>query len=134
MSHRWLPYFLGVALACSSNPALAVDCANALDQATMGMCAAQAYEQANVELNSLYKQALQRLKDDDGQMKRMVAAERAWIGFRDAECKFVSGPSIGGSANGMELSNCLASLTQKRSADLKTYLACQEDDCPLPPE
>jgi uncharacterized protein YecT (DUF1311 family) len=126
---------LALAIACRPVPALATDCAHALDQATMNRCATEEYQRADAVLNGLYKQAQQRLKDDGDQMKRLVAAERAWIAFRDLEYKFVSAPSSG-SAGEMVLANCLSSQTSKRSADLKDFLACPEGDlsCPLPPK
>ncbi|GGF30112.1 hypothetical protein GCM10011611_40260 [Aliidongia dinghuensis] len=132
---RFLPV-LALALAFRPVPAHAADCASASDQATMNACAAQAYKQADAALNGLYQQAEQRLKNDSEQMKRLVAAERTWIAFRDAECKFVGAPASGGSADGTVLATCLTALTTKRSADLKGFLSCPEGDlaCPLPPE
>ena len=125
---------LAIASACRPVPANAADCAHALDQATMNRCATEEYQRADAVLNGLYKQAQQRLKDDDDQMKRLVAAERAWIAFRDLECKFVSAASSG-SAGEMVLATCLSSLTSQRSDALKGFLACPEGDlsCPLPP-
>jgi uncharacterized protein YecT (DUF1311 family) len=116
--------------------AQAADCARADDQATLDTCAEHDRTQADAELNRLYKQVQDRLGSDGEQMKRLVATQRAWLAFRDAECKFVSQPGPeAGSIFPMVLANCLTSLTRKRSADFKSYLTCPEGDvsCPLPP-
>ncbi len=113
------------------------DCSSAADQTTMNECAGQDYKKADAELNALYKQMQQRLKGDDEQMKRLAATQRAWIAFRDAECKFIGQPGpVAGSIEPMIEANCLASLTLKRSADFHGFLTCPEGDmsCPLPPK
>ncbi|ROM69844.1 urease-associated protein, partial [Pseudomonas brassicacearum] len=66
----------------------AVDCANASDQATMNQCAGQAFKAADKELNTIYQQITGRLKDNPDGKKLLVNAQRAWVSFRDAECKF----------------------------------------------
>jgi uncharacterized protein YecT (DUF1311 family) len=135
MSATRLLSALALVIACRPGAAHAADCAQASDQATMNRCATEEYQRADAALNGLYKQVQQRLKDDDVQMKRLIAAERAWVSFRDLECKFESAPS-GGSASEMALATCLSSLTSQRSAALKGFLACPEGDlsCPLPPK
>ena len=66
----------------------AVDCANASDQATMNQCAGQDFKAADKELNTLYQQITGRLKDNPDGKKLLVSAQRAWLGFRDAECQY----------------------------------------------
>ena len=67
--------------------------------------------QADAELNVLYRQITARLKDDKATTELLVAAQRAWVAFRDAECAFsVSGVSDG-TAHGMILAICLDKLT-----------------------
>jgi uncharacterized protein YecT (DUF1311 family) len=87
-------------------------------------------------LNVLYEQIKQRLKDDADTTKLLVAAQRAWVTFRDAECKFSTSGVSGGSAYPMVNAECANGLTRKRIDDFKTYLKCEEGDlsCPLPPE
>lgn len=75
----------------------AVDCANASNQATMNQCAAQENKAADKELNTVYQQITARLKDNPDGKKLLVSAQRAWIGFRDAECKFSASGVAGGS-------------------------------------
>jgi uncharacterized protein YecT (DUF1311 family) len=102
---------------------------------TPALASDASFKAADAELNELYKQIERRLKDDQDSAKSLAAAQRAWIAFRDAECKFAASGVQGGSAYPTIYSNCLAGLTQSRVGDFKRYLNCQEGDlsCPLPP-
>jgi len=112
----------------------AVDCANASDQATMNQCAGQDFKAADKELNTVYQQITGRLKDNPDAKKLLVSAQRAWVGFRDAECKFSASGVTGGSVSPLIYSNCLTSVTNVRVEALKEYLKCEEGDmsCPVP--
>ena len=112
----------------------AVDCANASDQATMNQCAGQDFKAADKELNTVYQQIIGRLKDNPDGKKLLVSAQRAWLGFRDAECKFSSSGVTGGSVYPWVYSSCLTGVTKLRVESLKQYLKCEEGDmsCPVP--
>ncbi|QAY87280.1 lysozyme inhibitor LprI family protein [Pseudomonas arsenicoxydans] len=112
----------------------AADCDNAIDQATMNQCAAQQNKAADKELNVLYQQITNRLKSTPDSKKLLVGAQRSWVAFRDAECKFSSAGVEGGSAYPLIYSNCVTELTKARVQTFKNYLKCQEGDlsCPVP--
>ena len=112
----------------------AVDCASATDQATMNQCAAQQGKAADKELNALYQQITARLKGNSDSKKLLVGAQRAWIGFRDAECKFSASGVEGGSVYPLIYGDCITELTKARVETFKNYLKCQEGDmsCPVP--
>ncbi|OYQ23708.1 urease-associated protein [Pseudomonas mandelii] len=112
----------------------AADCDNATDQATMNQCAAQQNKAADKELNALYQQITQRLKSNPDSKKLLLGAQRSWIAFRDAECKFASAGVEGGSVYPLIYSNCVTELTKARVETFKNYLKCQEGDmgCPVP--
>ncbi|MDR9752852.1 lysozyme inhibitor LprI family protein [Pseudomonas sp. SZMC_28357] len=112
----------------------AIDCDNATDQATMNQCAAQQNKAADKELNALYQQITGRLKSNPEAKKLLVSAQRAWVGFRDSECKFSASGVAGGSAYPLVYSQCTTDLTKQRVEAFKTYLNCQEGDlsCPVP--
>jgi uncharacterized protein YecT (DUF1311 family) len=114
--------------------AYAADCDNATDQATMNQCAAQQHKTADKELNALYQQITHRLKSNPDSQKLMVGAQRAWIAFRDAECKFSASGVEGGSVYPLIYSTCITELTKARIETFKNYLKCQEGDlsCPVP--
>ncbi|WP_223531620.1 lysozyme inhibitor LprI family protein [Pseudomonas sp. BF-R-30] len=114
--------------------AFAVDCDNASDQATMNQCAAQQNAAADKELNALYQQITSRFKSNPDSKKQLVGAQRAWVAFRDAECKFSASGVEGGSVYPLIYSNCTTELTKARVQTFKNYLKCQEGDlsCPVP--
>ncbi|MCP1417927.1 uncharacterized protein YecT (DUF1311 family) [Pseudomonas laurylsulfativorans] len=114
--------------------AFAVDCDNASDQATMNQCAAQQNAAADKELNALYQQITTRLKGNPDSKKLLLGAQRAWIAFRDGECKFSASGVEGGSVYPLIYSNCVTELTKARVETFKNYLKCQEGDmsCPVP--
>jgi uncharacterized protein YecT (DUF1311 family) len=114
--------------------AVAVDCDNASDQATMNQCAAQQNATADKELNALYQQITSRFKGNPDNKKLLVGAQRAWVAFRDAECKFSASGVEGGSVYPLIYSNCTTELTKARVQTFKNYLKCQEGDmsCPVP--
>ena len=121
-----------------SAPARALDACNSprATQYDLNVCAGASLKRSDVEMNTLYGRIRLRLKDDPDTLKRLVAAQRAWLAFRDAECGFASGAESGGSIYPMVYSNCLEGLTRKRIGDLKIYLKCAEGDmdCPVPTE
>ena len=105
------------------------DCeAPGLSQAALNNCYGDAYKKADAELNVLYRQITARLKDDKATTELLVAAQRAWVAFRDAECALSASGVSGGTAHGMIPAN------GKRIDDFKDYLKCQEGalDCPIP--
>ena len=112
--------------------AQAYDC-NSSTQTDMTLCANALNKAADKELNTLYQQINQRLKDQPHSKKLLVSAQRAWLAFRDAECSFAASGVEGGSVYPMIYSGCLAELTEKRVAAFKNYLDCQEGDlsCPV---
>jgi uncharacterized protein YecT (DUF1311 family) len=118
----------------SSGAMAANDCASAKDQMTSDKCANNEFVAADKKLNATFQEIKKRLGDDADTTKLLVAAQRAWILFRDAECTFQSSASAGGSIYPMVLTECKAELTRKRTNDLKSYLSCEEGDmsCPLP--
>jgi len=125
---------IGILAVCPVSVAFADDCANAQDQTTMDECAGKALKKSDAELNVVYKQIEQRLKDDAGTTKLLVTAQRSWVAFRDAECTFSNSRSADGSVYPMIYAMCIDGLTQLRTEQLKAYLNCEEGDmsCPVP--
>lgn len=121
-------------LALLAVSAHADDCSKASTQTAMNACAAQSAKAADIQLNQLYGQIQARLKDSPTGRTHLVAAQRAWIAFRDAECSFAASAVEGGSIMPMIHSNCMENVTRKRIADFKQYLSCPEGDvsCPVP--
>ena len=80
-------------------------------QMEMNECAGIAYDKADRRLNQVYKR-LERTSE-------LVAAQRAWITFRDAECKYKASAYEGGSMQPMVYAGCLQSLTEDRIKQLE---------------
>ncbi len=116
---------------CSSVVQAAGDnCQHAMTQADMNVCAAKAHELADKQLNSLYQQYRQRLAADDQQ--RLTIAQRAWIGYRDAACRFETAQVSGGSIFPTIWLQCLTGKTENRIKELQKLLQCQEGDLDCP--
>jgi uncharacterized protein YecT (DUF1311 family) len=117
----------------AAGPAAAMDCADQT-QAGLDKCADAAFRRADQALNAAYRDVLRRLGDDKHKKNLIAASQRAWVVFRDAECKFAVSSSESGSIYPMEHSLCLEGETQKRTKDLQAYLHCEEGDlsCPVP--
>ena len=128
------PMIAAAAVLLAAFPAAAQqDCPDD-SQAGLNQCAGDAYKKADAALNATYKQVMARLKDSEATAKSLVAAQRAWIAYRDAECDFMSSGVEGGSARPMIVAQCLEQLTTQRADDLKALLSCEEGDlsCPVP--
>ncbi|VWB76334.1 hypothetical protein BPS26883_03638 [Burkholderia pseudomultivorans] len=122
------------ALVLAANAHAQANCANASDQASMTACAERAYRQSDAVLNRTYQAVTARLRDTRPLDEKLVAAQRAWIAYRDAECQFSSANAEGGSGYQMVVSTCLDDLTKERTETLKAYLSCEDGDlaCPVP--
>ena len=127
-------FILAILVPLSS--AQAEDCSNATTQTTMNSCADEAYKKADAELNAVYKQITDRLRNDQPAKKLLVTAQKAWLGFRDSECTFATAAATRGSMYPMLVAQCREGLTNKRTDELKVYLNCAEGDlaCPVPPK
>jgi uncharacterized protein YecT (DUF1311 family) len=125
---------LAVAAVAGPARAQADDCDSAQGQADLNECYGKAFKASDAELNKLYKEIQGRLKDDQDTSRLLVATQRAWVAFRDAECDFQASAVAGGSAAPMIHAMCLDNQTKHRIEDFKTYLNCEEGDmsCPVP--
>ena len=125
--------FIAAAMLClafSAGPAAAQDCDDPQTQMEMNACAGKAYEAADAALNAAYAEVRSHL-DADGR-EQLVAAQRAWIAWRDAECTLRSRGVEGGSIYPTVHASCLTELTQARTADFETMLECEEGDLSCP--
>lgn len=110
------------------------DCGNAQTQMAMTECAGRDANAADAALNRQYAVTLAATKRQDAAIDRatdkaisysaaLVAAQRAWITFRDAECRSQSMEMRGGSAQPMLVYSCTAALTRARTAQLKQLVS-----------
>ena len=103
-------------------------------QSKLNECADAAFRKTDAALGAAYKEIPKRLNGDRSTLKLLIAAQRAWIGFRTAECTFTAAGVAGGSIHPMIVAECLADLSRKRLGDLELFLKCAEGDlnCPVP--
>lgn len=106
---------------------MTVDCSqwDRLNNYEMKQCSGRANVAADKELDTAYRQLMAKMDDDD--RKLLVAAERAWITWRDRECDYetqgVSGYDKSGTGYGLEWGQCRVRLTKARIVQLRGYLA-----------
>jgi uncharacterized protein YecT (DUF1311 family) len=91
-------------------------CGNLATQSDMNGCEANRESKADAALTALYAQFNPKSPD-------LIASERAWIQYRDAECAFSGDYVQGGSMQPMVVSACQAQLTNDRIKVLTADLA-----------
>lgn len=74
------------------------------------------FEKADGELNALYKKKLGE-EDEEGR-KKLIASERAWVAYRDAEASYEADAKRGGSMEPMIYNEACARLTRERMKEL----------------
>lgn len=121
------------------------NCDNPLVQQEMNWCAAQDYAAADAELNAQWKITAAIMKERDagtrddfepikpvtpsddgaarmrytGHFQTLLEAQRAWLAYRDAPCRLEGYAFLGGSAQPMIVSGCLAILSRQRTQELR---------------
>ncbi|EPX86330.1 Uncharacterized protein putative in bacteria [Rubellimicrobium thermophilum DSM 16684] len=102
------------------------DCTAPTTQATMNLCAMEAWLAADDALNAAYARAVSAIEalDPDGSRgleALLREAQRAWIVFRDAACEAEAALYAGGSIEPLIRATCLERLTVERTRDLLAY-------------
>jgi uncharacterized protein YecT (DUF1311 family) len=80
-------------------------------------CMFKAWKTADADLNRVYVQSRKRVEGAD--LQRLIAAQRLWVQFRDANCNAAYGLYGGGSAGPMVRAACLEKDTRERIEELK---------------
>lgn len=110
-----------------------VDCDNAMAQFELNACAYKDYERADAAMNAQWKLTAARMKERDRELDRsydnrpgffdtLLAAQRAWLTYRDQHCASEGYTMRGGSAEPMVISGCQTQLTEARTAQLKSLI------------
>jgi len=125
-----LRFAVAALLSLTAFPALAQDtpdCKEPQTQADMTICAGQDYEKADKQLNAEYQKVRKQLAERDktadesgkGASEALIAAQRAWVAFRDANCDAFGFQARGGTMEPMLVSSCLADMSRKRADELR---------------
>lgn len=109
-----------------------IDCSKAMSQPDLNDCTYREYEVEDAALNAAYKKAMAKVQAIDAEYKEqpeyvgaveaLKSAQRAWIVYRDGHCVLAGFQARGGQAESMLVSGCLATLTRKRTDELKEFL------------
>lgn len=103
------------------------NCKDPQTQTDMNICAGQAYQAADAELNREYKKTIAGMKQTDANLPKELkgaeealrAAQRAWITYRDKTCEAYGFGARGGTMESMLVGQCLADVTRNRTNELK---------------
>jgi uncharacterized protein YecT (DUF1311 family) len=125
------PVLAFAVFALIATPALAQDevpdCANQVDQNTMTRCAGIDFDKADAELNRIWPGLKKDAQEADaeafegngGYLDALLASQRAWLAYRDAECALQGFEARGGSMEPMLVNACLAEKTTARIKELQ---------------
>ena len=127
---RWtvaaITFFLGAAPVLADDPPGCDDLSSNIE---IGQCTAAAYQKADQELNDIWPKVLLYIDDQKGSMPAdalqkwkatIVAAQKAWVTFKEGDCAAVEYEWWGGSGASIAETTCLYSHTADRVADLKS--------------
>ncbi len=103
--------------------AQAVQCREDGSMVEMRKCAQDKYVKADKDLNQTYQRLMANLNNDSARKQRLITAQRSWIDFRDKSCNYEASEALGGSLEGLLLTQCLTRVTEQRTADFKQYIS-----------
>jgi uncharacterized protein YecT (DUF1311 family) len=111
------------------------ECADPQTQAAMNACAAEEFAEADKVLNAVWKDAVDYVREGDRHRqdwdkrpsgeRKLRAAQRSWIGFRDAHCTVESYQARGGTMEPLLYESCRAEVTRQRTAQLRALMVQQ---------
>ena len=118
--------FAALVISAASS-AHALDCANAVSTVDMNDCAAQEQQQVEKQLNDVYRRVLAETPAKVGGAKpakpkdSLVAAQRLWVKFREADCKAVLDLWSEGSIRNLQYLGCMRDHAQVRIKQLEAF-------------
>ena len=119
---------LPLALLASSGSTLGLDCGKAITTPDVNQCASIEQKKVETSLNKVYQRVLKSLDRQDptpqsGAAVRnsFVAAQRAWIKFREADCHAVYQKHADGSIRTLMYIGCMQNHAERRIKDLEFY-------------
>jgi uncharacterized protein YecT (DUF1311 family) len=118
-----------LSLLCVAIPAQAqFNCDNVTSNAEATECSGREFTRADRELNEVYQEALEIVSEHGTEWRtsaeeweeKLRASQRAWLAFRDADCKVLTRIEWdGGSGTGLAITTCMTELTRTRIKALR---------------
>lgn len=115
-------------LIALSAPALAGNCEKAMTTLEINVCASIEQKKIEAKLNKVYQRVLKSLDQPDSpgasyseMRKSLVAAQRAWIKFREADCDAVYQKHAGGTIRTVMFIGCMQAHAEQRIKNLEDY-------------
>lgn len=105
-----------------------IDCDKATNTFELNACSEQQLAKADDELNAVYAKVIKHITENAGEKpydekswrEALKNSQRAWIAFRDADCKGLVPMSwTGGTATSGEVLGCMIDMTVARTKDLQ---------------
>ena len=114
-------------------------CDDPQTQLALNTCAGMDFERADERLNAQWRETVDRMKALDagidraedsqpGHYETLLAGQRAWLAFRDAQCRSEGFMARGGSMQPMLVSQCKTYLTELRTEQLRVLAAGPEGE------
>lgn len=98
------------------------DCLSAETQTDMNICSAKSFEEADKKLNEVYNKGLAILETKVAQ-EPFRETQRAWLAYRDANCKYASSIYEGGTLAPLTHADCMQRLTEQRIEEIPNLFA-----------
>ncbi len=111
-----------------------LDCSTALATPDLNACAEIELEQADALMNAIYKKLLAKIAASTGDKPydaksweaALRASQRAWVAFRDADCKGLVPLAWGGGTGATgEMLGCMTEKTIRRTDELTAYFEAE---------
>lgn len=133
MRHRLMCSAVGlVAAVVAASPAMAGECDNAASTVELNACSDKAFQRADRDLNSTYQELIRSIGTRDfgdppydakSYERALRESQRAWVAFRDAECKgLVPIQWSGGTGSAAAVLGCMTEETKRRTESLRAHM------------
>jgi len=101
------------------------------NQAAFNQCGKEYFEFYDAELNRLYNAKMSLLSGEEKHKQNLKNAQLAWIKFRDADCRYITGSPDEPHGSGWDwlYYSCLGDRTKERAYRLGKYLGCDGYEC-----
>jgi uncharacterized protein YecT (DUF1311 family) len=117
---RFAPPVLALSLLLCSASSFALDCDNAVSTPDLNECAAREQKAVEAILNTVYQRVL-KATSAPAVRTQLVAAQRAWIKFRGADCKAVHQKYADGTIRTVMYLGCMQNRAETRIKELEMF-------------